>query len=181
MKNFFNVSLRLLRENWFFSLLNWLGISIGITGILLLFLFVDSETSFDKFHHGHSKIFRLTTVLIYNGTENRFALNSGYLDDALVTEVPGVTYSTAFRWGRSTFSSGGKEIATDGGLYADADFLKVFGFTILSGSDDFNDVNDIILTRKMALQIFGDVDVAGKMLDVKNGTVTQPLIVSAVI
>ena len=159
-----------------------LGVSVGITGLILLFLFIDSERSYDKFHKDYSKIFRLTTIYIENGKEHRFALNEGLWDDILVTDVPGVSNSTAFVGiGRSSFYINEKNIVGNVGLAADADFLKVFGYTILSGSDDFDGTNNIIITRQLALKLFDDVDCSGKMLEVQTGNGSRLLLVSAVI
>src|SRR5260221_59480 len=174
--NFIKVGFRHLRLEPLYGSLNIIGLSISLTGIILLSIFIVSETSFDKFQKNYDRIYRLTTLFKQQGQENKFALNEGLWDDILVHEVTGVDYSTAFLPTEATFTFNvnGQAFEEGSGLLSDEDFLKVFGFNVLSGNRDFSDPNGIILTRKLALKFFGTEDAVGRIIEFKP--VEKPIV-----
>ena len=74
---FFKIGWRLFKNEWLWNSVNVIGSFVGLMGIILLFIIVESEVSYDKFHKDWDKIYRITTIFIQDGTENRFALNEG--------------------------------------------------------------------------------------------------------
>ena len=59
LKNYFKVAIRNLLRHKAYSLINILGLSIGLTCCLLLFIYVQDELSYDKFHTKSERIYRL--------------------------------------------------------------------------------------------------------------------------
>src|SRR3977135_2478735 len=61
LKNYLKTAIRNLRRNKSYSLINVLGLAIGIAACLLIFLVIEFETSFDNFHKKKDNIYRLGT------------------------------------------------------------------------------------------------------------------------
>ena len=58
-KNFIKVAIRNLMNRKFYSIINILGLAIGLTCTILIALFVQNELSYDKHHKNHKRIYRL--------------------------------------------------------------------------------------------------------------------------
>src|SRR5580704_7131215 len=61
LKNYFRISVRNLRKNKSYAIINILGLAIGIAVCLLIFLVISFETSFDNYHKNHNRIYRVLT------------------------------------------------------------------------------------------------------------------------
>ena len=58
-KNYFITAWRNLVKSKVFSFINIMGLTIGITVCMMIFLFVSNEFSFDNFHKDGDRIYRL--------------------------------------------------------------------------------------------------------------------------
>src|ERR1700744_3909876 len=93
----FTTASRRIRHNKLFSLINVLGLSIGISAALVIYLIVSYEFSFNAFQRGGSRIYRTVTVTKFAGSDPGY--NSGIPDPlpaAALKEVPGIEEGTAF-------------------------------------------------------------------------------------
>src|ERR1700704_4416409 len=61
IKNYLKTAIRNLRRNKSYSLINVLGLAVGIAACLLIFLVIQFETSFDNFHSKKANIYRIGT------------------------------------------------------------------------------------------------------------------------
>src|ERR1700744_6139367 len=62
LKNFWVIAVRSFRRNKSYTIINFLGLTVGMVACLLLFLLVRYETSFDAFHSKKDRIYRVITV-----------------------------------------------------------------------------------------------------------------------
>src|SRR5580692_10614526 len=67
LKNYFLVALRTFRRNKTFSFINIVGLSIGISASLVIFLLVQYDFTFDKFEKDSSRIYRIVAHGKNNG------------------------------------------------------------------------------------------------------------------
>ncbi len=89
-KNYFITALRNFRRNKVFSIINVLGLSIGICASLVIFLIVHYEFSFDKFEPGRDRIYRVVLDASFGGVEGHSAGVQAPLANAIQHEVTGV-------------------------------------------------------------------------------------------
>ncbi|HKO82813.1 MAG TPA: ABC transporter permease, partial [Chitinophagaceae bacterium] len=87
LKNYFTVALRNFWRNKVFSTINILGLSIGISAALVIFLIVYYEFSFDKFEKDGDRIYRVVLDAKFNGVEGHSAAVPAPLSKAIQTEV----------------------------------------------------------------------------------------------
>lgn len=168
--NYFKVAMRNIAKRKLYSFINAVGLSIGIAFSVLIYLYIQDEKSFDRFHANKENIFRLNearySVQAAQKGENpiqRSAYLSLPLGQALKDEVPEVQYLTRFRGGQAVFRYREK-VFTEGLTYVEADFFRMFSFPLISGSTDrlFNDKHEVVLTPEIAEKYFGDEDPVGK-------------------
>src|ERR1700760_858268 len=97
IKNYFLVALRNFWRNKTFSAINILGLAIGISASLIIFLLVQYDFSFDKFEKDSNKIYRV--VADYKNPKNTNTMNclSEPMGDAIKETVTGVEFVAPFR------------------------------------------------------------------------------------
>src|SRR5678816_3985595 len=74
IKNYLTIALRTLWKNKIFFVINILGLSIGISASLVIYLLADYHFSFDKFEKDRHRIYRVTSNFIFSGESYK---NSG--------------------------------------------------------------------------------------------------------
>lgn len=89
-KNYFKTAFRNFERNKIFSVINVLGLSIGISAALVIFLIVHYEFSFDKFEKDSNRIYRVVIDAKFNGVEGHSTGVQAPLSAAIQNEVTGV-------------------------------------------------------------------------------------------
>src|SRR5215204_5121694 len=87
IKNYLKIAWRNLRKNKVFSLINILGLTIGITVCMMIFLFIMNEFSFDNFHTNGKNIYRV--MRSYDKSKDPAPWLSGPYATALLNDYPG--------------------------------------------------------------------------------------------
>ena len=88
-KNYFKTTWRNLRKNKVFSLINILGLTIGITVCMMIFLFIINEFSLDRFHKDGDRIYRVIRDFKNEGISQSVAYLSGPYAPALLNDFKG--------------------------------------------------------------------------------------------
>ena len=90
LKNYFKSALRNFNRNKIFSAIKILGLSIGISAALVIFLIVHYEFNFDKFEKNRDRIYRVVLDAKFNGNEGHSAAVQAPLSNAIKNEITGV-------------------------------------------------------------------------------------------
>src|ERR1700712_1717961 len=90
LKNYLKVVWRNLWKSKLYSFINITGLSVGITCCVIIFLYIQSELSYDKFNAKHQQVYRLTEVLHLPVENNARALTSPPMAPALQANFPEV-------------------------------------------------------------------------------------------
>jgi putative ABC transport system permease protein len=187
LRNYFKIAWRNLWKNKTFSLINILGLSLGIASALLIVFHVKEELSYDKGFPKADRIYRVTQQGL--GDDSRHWAATGFpLGADLQQSLPEVERIARFHRPYPyqllsyTGSNGeAKRFQEKGGLFADSSALQVFDFQFAKGdpATALSQVNAIVLTEKMARKYFGDEDPLGKTIQDEKAKV--PLKVTGVI
>ena len=155
------VAFRSLLHFKFFSILNIIGLAIGMSTSVLLVLFVRFELSFDRFHPDVDQMFRITTRAESRDGQLLYVPTClGYIPEEL--SKAGFSEVTTCRLFNNQLSTPYMN-RRQGPLrffYADSTFFEVFGFKLLSGDPEtiLNEPNTIVLTQSTAREYFKDED-----------------------
>ncbi|HZY81148.1 MAG TPA: ABC transporter permease [Cyclobacteriaceae bacterium] len=170
--NYIKIAIRNISKRKLYSIVNSVGLSIGIAFSLCVYLFIQDEKSFDQFHRNKENIYlvinkRFEYMRFKNGETEPFGETveqNGKLGEVMLEELPAVQAMTRyvnpanglFRYRDKVFSE--KLTGVDSG------FFKMFSFELLAGSRDklFAGKNDIVITPKIAEKYFGTEDPIGK-------------------
>ena len=159
LKNFFIVAFRNLVRQKAYSLLNLLGLSLGIACILLLSLHIKEELSYDRNFSGHDRIFRVVST--------DWSKSSPPLAGEMMKYFPEISSIARLAdAGTSVFHTPDGKKGEGTGFFADSSAVKIFDLKPVLG-DPFSALSDpsaIIITRSMARRFFGDKDPIGQKL-----------------
>ena len=172
LKNYLKIAFRNLLRNRLFSLLNILGLVIGMVACLLILQYVRLETSYDQFHTNHQNIYRVRSDGYQNGQlVSQQATNYMSVGKIMQQSYPEVSQEVAVHLVNRAMVSYKEVRFQEQNLYVvGADFFKLFSFSLLKGNADqvLREPGCVVLTQKMARKYFGDKDPIGEQI-VLNG------------
>ena len=170
LTNFFKVAWRNLLRNKGFSFINIAGLAIGMAAAILITLWIQHEMSYDQFHVKKDRIYEAWNKAHFSGKLQCWNTTPKILARTLEKDVPEVERAVRVYWPRNTLFSLGEKRLTAAGNQVDTGFLQMFSFPMLKGNPQtaLNDGYSIVLTEKLAKNLFGDEDPMGKILKLDN-------------
>lgn len=168
LRNYLKIAVRNLIKRRVTSFLNLLGLSIGITTTILLFLYARYELNYDDFHKDADYTFRLLRTEDLGNNAQLLAKTSPAVMLTFLEDFPEAKHTTAiFKRANEPLIS----IAENGFyekefLFADSSFFDVFGFELIKGDPKsvLTEPFSVVLTEKMAKKYFGEDDPIGQTL-----------------
>ncbi|NUM80558.1 ABC transporter permease [bacterium] len=170
-ENYIKVALRNLIRGKLYSFINITGLAIGISCFMLIFLFIQDELRFDRFHSKADRIYRVVQKLDHTeGQGENSSSNPFPVAQALKTDYPHLIEETVrfFNFQVPSFSLqyGDARFNEKRLFYADSSLWKVFDFPLSVGdpATALAQPNSIVLTQEMAKKYFGDDNPIGKVV-----------------
>lgn len=179
-KNYFKTAWRNLLKNKIYSLINIIGLAIGMAACIIILLFVFYERSFDNFHS--KNIYRLNEVQKFEGmvAAQKVALTMYPMAPTIKAEFPEITNYTRINLASdASLNYGQKKVFIKRLCFVDSTFLDIFDFKLLAGDrkEVLKKKNSVVLTRTTAELFFGKENPIGKEL-VNYGHDTTRVIVT---
>lgn len=175
LRNFLKVSIRNLVRNKTYSLINILGLSIGMACSIIIFLFVFDELSYDKFNEKADQIYRIGIDVKMQGTRMKGYITGAPVGRTFVNEIPEVKNSTRIikaqiHEDEAVVKYGEKKFVEENLFYVDSSFFDIFTIEFVEGkkSHVLNAPNQIVITESIAKKYFGDQDPLGKSLTIQG-------------
>jgi putative ABC transport system permease protein len=175
LKNHLKIAFRNIKKHKAFSVINIIGLAVGITCSVLIWLFVSHERSYDRFHEKANRIFRLALRATLGDTKIDQTQTSSEVFRRLVVEFPEIEKGVKFyNPGRTPVILENRTFY-ESRLYAvDAPFFEVFTFPLIDGDPQtvLAEPNSMVLSRTTAEKYFGTTDVLGYTIrvDFSNST-----------
>lgn len=189
LKNYLKIGIRNLLRNKLYTFINILGLSLGITSCILIYLYIDNELSFDHFHKKKNQILRINKAS-YEESNHRVGQNNQEftksawlpmpLGEALTREIPEIKHFTRFAHSQAIVQYKDKIFTENDIFLIDKGFFQMFSFPMLKGSA-MKKTDEIILTPEIAQKYFGTDNPVGKILRVDFYGKEKLLTVSGVI
>jgi putative ABC transport system permease protein len=164
-KNYLKVSFRNIFRHKVHSLINIVGLAIGMAACLLLSLWLLDELSYDRFHENADRIYRVVYEYQENGRIKRIASTPAPLGPALVNEFPGI--QKVVRFGENGFLVRYQDrMFHESVFWADPNIFEVFTFPLLAGNPKtaLKEPYSILISEEMRDKYFGNNDPLGKTL-----------------
>ena len=182
LHNYLKIAIRSLLRTKTHSLINILGLGIGIACCILIVLFVRDEWTFDTFHTKAHRIYRVWTLEAYGEDEKFFNSVTPFpMGKTLKENFAEVSHTVQFHESSALVKVGDKQISEVIQITSE-DFFEVFDFTLISGSvkEALQSTSSVVLTRKMAQKYFGSEDPINKTMAIQLGERFEDFSVKAV-
>jgi putative ABC transport system permease protein len=176
VKSYFKIILRGLARNKTFTLINLLGLSIGLTCAILIGMYVVDEYSFDRYHEKTERIYQLTITATFQGQTQKWIGVPNLAGPTFVKEIPEV--EMAVRLLPNNFS--GKAFVTSEKIksmenrlvFADAGIFDLLTLPFIQGNPTtaLNRPHTVVVNEASAIKYFGTTDVIGKSLRIDKDT-----------
>jgi putative ABC transport system permease protein len=167
LKNYLLLAIKNCRKQKMFSLINVLGLTVGIVCCLMIFLFILNEFSYDKFHQNGENIYRVMRRTEKDGAFKDIVYVAPPYAKALLNDYPHAIQSAVrvfpdndlITYNNISFNE--KKV-----LLADSNFFRFFSFRLLSGDPAtvLADPHSIVMTASTARKYFGNEDPVGKVV-----------------
>lgn len=160
-KNYLKSAWRNLVKNKAFSIINILGLTIGITVCMMIFLFIMNEFSVDNFHKNGKSIYRVMRHFKHDGKSTSVAYLSGPYGPALLNDFKGeIDKAVRVIPNDNLVVIGDKSFHEKKVLAVDTDFFDFFTFPLITGnsSNVLKDPGNVVLTETVAKKYFGSVE-----------------------
>ncbi len=173
LKNYLKIAFRNILKYKGSSVINLIGLAIGFSCCIIIFLYLQNELTYDSYHENADRIYRVSSTFVTSGEPVRFAIASPALGPRLKEEYPEVEeYVRIISLPQMLFVQKERAITfyEEHVILADPSIFEVFTYEFLSGDPAtcLNEPQTIVLTEKLATKYFGDEDPIGKILNVDN-------------
>ncbi len=166
IKNYFKIALRNLMRNKLYSLINIVGLAIGITACILIMLYVQSELSYDTFHEKADRIYRVNLYGVLNGDEINSSVTCPPLAKTMQNEIPEVEEALRLTFIEPVIRHNNDVFNEKKWCYTDANFFKIFSATFITGNPEkaLSQPNTVVLTESTAKRYFGEDNPIGQFI-----------------
>lgn len=161
--NYFKTAFRVFSRRKLFTFINIVGLSIGTSAALVIYLIVHHDFTFDQFHKGGDRIYRVTTDLTFQGQAGSMGAATVSLIRGIKEETTGAEISAPFLMlyqTNATVPDGSKSPAKFKNqpdvILADSRYFSLFQYKWLAGSpqSSLNDPYEVVLTSEKAKKYF---------------------------
>lgn len=174
-KNYLKTALRNLKRNKSYTIINILGLAVGIAACLLIFLVIRFETNFDKFHSKKENIYRVVSVFQTQDGLSYAAGSPFPVGPALRIDFPQIKeVSNIFQRDdhQITIEENGQQKKFEADIYyTEPEFFRMFDFGWLAGNPELSLTKpaSTVLTKEIAEKYFGNWQSAiGKTIKLDN-------------
>jgi putative ABC transport system permease protein len=172
-KNDFLTAIRTLRRNKNYTVINVVGLSLGIACAILIFLLIKYNLSFDNFHQSPERIYRITTELSIGkkkyipGVPSPLA--AAFRNDYSFAEKVAMIYNSRNEL-VTVEGNAGPQKFEENVAFAEPSFFEIFNFPLLEGNAQslLRKPNSAIITQRIAKKYFGNDNPIGKTFKISN-------------
>ncbi len=173
-KNFLIVTLRSIKKNKLFNLINIAGLAIGLASAIFIILYIVSESSYDRFHERSADIYRVCLDGKMAGEEFLGAYTSPVTAPTFKEEIPEIENYCRFNFAnnRLMWVNPDSKYLENSILYADSSFFDLFTINMIQGDPAtcLTEPNTILIAESKVDQYFPEGDPIGKSIAMNNDT-----------
>ncbi len=162
----FKLGFRTLFRNRQYTLLNILGLSIGMASAMLIYLWVSFQVSFDRFHEHTDDIYRVIQDQYYTeGEVFHVSVTPAGISKLLKENISGIKHSTRYSQEQALIQV--EQIKVIENIqFVDPDFFSMFSFPLLKGDPKtaLLDNHSMVITEEQASKLFGNKDPVGQLV-----------------
>lgn len=166
LRNYLKTTLRSLRKNLTYTIINVVGLGIGLSGMLITYALVEYEYQFDHQFSNTNDIFRINSVRQIENASQNWGITPLPLGPELAQKIPGIDSYTRYgvsgviiKYDDHTFN--------EDLFFADLNFFDHFEFPLIQGDlSSFKGKNSAFVSSDFSRKYFGSEEVLGKRIEI---------------
>lgn len=164
-KNYFKIGIRSIKKYSAFSFINIFGLSVAMSVSMLIILMLINQKGYDQFHKKKDSIYRVNIDPANH--KNLYASVPAPLAETLRTDYPIIKEATHLLKGFGGDAVYNHNFAEMRGYFTDDAFFRIFSYELDNGdrSTVLSNPNTMVVSHKIAQQLFGNEDPLGKIVD----------------
>ncbi len=171
--SYFKIGYRVLLRQKGYTLLNIIGLAIGIAVFTYIFLYIQNEVRYDRQWSEYENIYRVTSEYNIDGKVEKLALSPYRLAEDLSSEFPEVVLSTNMFFTDPADINDVSSVKYEEEVHEIPDitlsgpnFFKLFDYPFIEGNSDsaLSKPNTMVISSRIAKEIFGNSSAIGKKL-----------------
>ncbi|MBB1284242.1 ABC transporter permease [Flavisolibacter sp. BT320] len=168
-RNYVKTAVRNLLRQKAFSIINILGLAIGMASAILILLWIQNEVSHDRFHEKGDRLYTLNNRDRFNGELWAWNSTPNLLGPTVKADYPDVEDVVRTSGVGFLFTHNEKRMNVQG-IFTDTGFLSMFTFPLLKGTATtaLNGTHNIVVTEKLAQKLFGNEEPMGKVVRIDS-------------
>jgi putative ABC transport system permease protein len=173
LKNLIKTAVRHILKHFGYSVLNILGLTLGITSAIFLIIYVSDEVSYDRYHEKADRIYRVSTTIKEPDDQFTWIFAQIPFGPQVAHDYPEVQSFVRFiNMPRALYKYEDKQFNEENFYYVDSTLFDIFSYKVLKGEvkSALLGPKKIILTEKIANKYFGKTDPIGKTLTTGTDT-----------
>lgn len=171
--NYIKIGIRNLLQQKSYSIINIVGLSIGIAAFLLIAMHIQYELGYNKHIPENNQLYRCVEIQQASGVgEQHVAVTMGPLGEALVNDFPEVEKAVRMLyWGARPITYENQFFDQNFVVFVDPEVFDLFGIKLIAGdtATALKELNSFVVSEKLANKLFGSVDEAvGKIVQINS-------------
>ena len=171
LRNYLKITLRDLKKNRWFTFINIIGLTIGISASLMVYVYVSHELSYDSFHKDVDRLYRVVSTS-FSSNDTEYSDSTPYpLIESLNSEFSQFEVCTQIHLDPSPLAVvNDRKSLIDLVIFADSNFFDVFSFKLISGDPKraLGAPGLALISERQSLALFGDEDPLGQKIKLRN-------------
>jgi len=168
LKNYLKTALRNIEKHKVHTVINVVGLTVGLAFFILIGLYVRHELDYDRFHENKDRIYRVEQVLAHESGTEATAGCPTPLSGVLQAEIPEVESVTrVLNYGTDTYvMADGRKFEGTRTFVVDPEFLRIFSFGLVKGDEKsvLAEPYSVVITETQARKMFRDEDPVGQVV-----------------
>lgn len=168
--NWIQIWFRNLHRFKLYTLINVVGLSLGICAVMAIFMYIADELSYDDFHLKGDLILRVNSITRFDGNENKYFTTSATLGEAAKTDIADIDRVVRLFERQASLQlinqknpeTAAKKFREEHFFFSDPSVFDVFTFHFLKGNPEtaLKDQSGLVISRDIAIKYFGSIDAA---------------------
>ncbi|OKS84718.1 ABC transporter permease [Mucilaginibacter polytrichastri] len=178
IRNFIKTAFRSLLKNKGFTLLNVMGLALGLAACLLIVFYIADELSYDRYNTRADRIYRVNSDLKYNELTTSYAIAAPPVARALKQSFPEITEAARLTPAPNVrVRKANENIQEYKVVYSDPSIFNIFTLPFIAGNPAtaLNEPNTVVINESTAKKYFGRTDVLGQMLTLSNDSLAYKI------
>jgi putative ABC transport system permease protein len=170
--NYIKIAVRNIRRHTVYSIINIVGLALGMACTILILLWLQHELSYDRYHKNADRIYRVATNINFGTMQGEYAVSNHTAGPTIQRNFPEVEKAVRFHpvWGRTLVEYQNKKYIEENLLFADKSVFDIFTFPLINGDPKtaLKKAFSVVISEDMARKYFGEENPAGKVIKITN-------------